>query len=279
MVIMIWLMHASIACIKTDACNLFHSYFTLTQFPCLADESQCKESNQIQCTFLWSSVASNSSRAPQYNPPTVTNWENMTWAALSYNCLSHLPEPCLPPLSLPPSLLRLPPPAPTHCTVLQKHLHGNTDKTPRTHAFAHGPRFSVWFVTLQSAQLQQWFNNRLSPCGRSRKSLISGPSILHMFSSSCQWWRVTALPVGSDPEEVFDVAVWLHRSILTAYCNTICSTSGLQQSQPAMVPSTVRGHEAENIRGWKQTTVAWWWVVYSKKVPGIDSCKHICIWV
>ncbi len=37
----------------------------------------------------------------------------------------------------------------------------------------------------------------------------------------------TAIPMGSDPEEVFDVAMWLLHSILTAYCNTICSTAGL----------------------------------------------------
>lgn len=28
-----------------------------------------------------------------YDPSTVTHWENMTWAALSYNSLPHLPEP------------------------------------------------------------------------------------------------------------------------------------------------------------------------------------------
>lgn len=56
----------------------------------------------------------------------------------------------------------------------------------------------------------------------------------------------TALLMGSNPEEVFDVAGWLQHSILTAYCNTICSTSGLRQTKPAMVPLTVRGDEAEN---------------------------------
>lgn len=68
---------------------------------------------------------------------------------------------------------------------------------------------------------------------------ICTPSIPHIWG----WWRATALPMGSDPEEVFDVAMWLQHSILTAYCNTICSTSGLQQTQP--VTLTVRSDEAE----------------------------------
>lgn len=75
--------------------------------------------------------------------------------------------------------------------------------------------------------------------------------LLHISSCWCEWYGAAALPVGSSPEEVFDVAVLLHPSILTAYCNTICSTSGLRQKKPAIVPLIVKT--------WRATHTRWSW--------------------
>lgn len=46
----------------------------------------------------------------------------------------------------------------------------------------------------------------------------------HSFSSM---WVLSLGHQGSNSKEVFDTVAWIQNSILTAYCNTICKTSGL----------------------------------------------------
>lgn len=176
-------------------------------------------------TFSWwrSSRSDQSTRRnSRCDPTALTHWENMSCAALSYNSFPKLPEQ-FPHLIPSTSLIRggdmLS--SPSMCAHCSTHMHQkqNLPKNTFRHICAsllpHSEMF-IFFI----------FESGLSGGSLTLLDLLSP---LHTSCTCCGWLVTTVLHVGFHPEKVFDVEVWLQDDILTAYCNTICSTSGLWQ--------------------------------------------------